>query len=50
MSMPRIRAAVAVVVTLVPLALLAAACSRPPEAQFLNQFFRAAPPAARQSR
>ena len=37
-----IRTAVAIALVMAPLALLAAACSRPAEAQFLNQFFRAA--------
>lgn len=42
MSGIRIRAGVACVLVLAPLAVLAAACSsRPPEHQFLNQFFRA---------
>lgn len=42
MHRSRIRAAVSISLVLVPLALLAAACSRPPEQQMLTQFFRAA--------
>jgi hypothetical protein len=38
----QIRACVAIGVVIAPLALLAAACSRPQEQQYLNQFFRAA--------
>ncbi len=38
----RIHAALAVAVLIAPLAVLAAACSRPAEQQFLTQFFRAA--------
>lgn len=37
-----VRAATRITLLLFPLALLAAACSRPPEQQTLNQFFRAA--------
>jgi len=37
-----IRACAAIALVIAPLALLAAACSRPPEQQYLNQFFRAA--------
>lgn len=42
MNVRTTRAALALIVGLAPIALLAAACSRPAEAQFLNQFFRAA--------
>jgi hypothetical protein len=42
MTSSRARATVAIAVLLAPLALLAAACSRPDEQQFLTQFFRAA--------
>lgn len=43
MSLPSIRASVAIALVIAPLAVLAAACSsRPPEHQFLQQFFRAA--------
>ena len=38
----RVRASLAAVLALAPLALLLVACSRPPEQQFLTQFFRAA--------
>jgi hypothetical protein len=38
----QIRAGVAMALVIAPLALLAAACSRPQEQQYLNQFFRAA--------
>lgn len=38
----RLRASVAVALVVAPVALLVAACSRPPEQQFLNAFFRAA--------
>lgn len=37
----RLRGTVGIALMLAPLALLAAACSRPPEQQFLTQFFRA---------
>ncbi len=37
-----VRASLAAALTLAPLVLLAVACSRPPEQQFLSQFFRAA--------
>ena len=37
-----IRAASRITLLLLPLALLEIACSRPPEQQMLNQFFRAA--------
>jgi hypothetical protein len=37
----RIRAGVATIVVLIPLVVLAAACSRPAEQQYLTQFFRA---------
>jgi hypothetical protein len=40
--MTRIRAAVALGLTLAPALMFAAACSRPPEQQLLTQFFRAA--------
>ena len=36
------RAGLAIGLVIAPLVLLAAACSRPPEQQFLTQFFRAA--------
>ena len=42
MAPTRVRASLAALVALAPLALLAAACSRPPEQQFLTQYFRAA--------
>jgi hypothetical protein len=42
MAPTRVRASLAAALTLAPLALLAVACSRPPEQQFLTQFFRAA--------
>ena len=43
MSLSSIRASVAIALALAPLTMLAAACSsRPPEHQFLSQFFRAA--------
>jgi hypothetical protein len=43
MVQPRYRETLAIALVLAPLALLAAACSsRPPEHQFLSQFFRAA--------
>ncbi len=42
MSVSKVRATVAIALVIAPLALLAAACSRPQEQQFLNQFFRAA--------
>lgn len=42
MSESKVRATVAIALVMAPLALLATACSRPPEQQFLNQFFRAA--------
>lgn len=42
MARSRASAIVLIAVLAAPLALLAAACSRPPEQQFLNQFFRAA--------
>ena len=42
MAPTRVRASLAALVALAPLALLAAACSRPPEQQFLAQYFRAA--------
>ncbi len=42
MAPSRIRATVALVVFVSPFAVLAAACSRPAEQQFLTQFFRAA--------
>lgn len=38
----RVRTSLAAALALAPLALLLVACSRPPEQQFLNQFFRAA--------
>jgi len=38
----RLRGILGIAVALAPLALLAAACSRPPEQQYLTQFFRAA--------
>jgi len=38
----RIRGTLAIALVLAPLALLGAACSKPPEQQFLSQFFRAA--------
>ena len=41
MATRQLRAALAIALLLAPLTLLAAACSRPAEAQFLNQFFRA---------
>ena len=37
-----VRAATKITLLLLPLALLELACSRPPEQQMLNQFFRAA--------
>jgi hypothetical protein len=42
MAPTRVRASVAAALALAPLALLLVACSRPPEQQFLTQFFRAA--------
>ena len=42
MAPTRARASLAAALTLAPLALLAVGCSRPPEQQFLTQFFRAA--------
>ena len=42
MPKTRWRSLLALVVALAPLALMVAACSRPPEHQFLTQFFRAA--------
>ena len=42
MSSRKPRTALAIALVIAPLALLAAACSRPAEATFLNQFFRAA--------
>lgn len=42
MTRYRLRAMLVVVAVLMPLALLAVACSRPPEQQLLTQFFRAA--------
>ena len=42
MTRYRLRAVLVVVAVLMPLALLAVACSRPPEQQLLTQFFRAA--------
>ena len=41
MAPTRVRAGLAALLALAPLVLLAAACSRPAEQQFLNQFFRA---------
>ena len=41
MSLAKVRATTAVALCMAPLVLLAAACSRPAEQQFLNQFFRA---------
>lgn len=41
MSLSKARATIAIALLCTPLALLAAACSRGPEQQFLNQFFRA---------
>ena len=41
MSLSKVRATTAIALVMAPLALLAAACSRPAEQQFLNQFFRA---------
>ncbi|MGQ0736372.1 MAG: hypothetical protein ACT4QD_22295 [Acidobacteriota bacterium] len=38
----RIRAGLLIAVAVAPIALLAVACSRPPEQQFMTQFFRAA--------
>lgn len=38
----RVRASLGIGLTLTPLIILAAACSRPPEQQYLTQFFRAA--------
>jgi hypothetical protein len=42
MAVIRVRASLAAVLAVAPVALLLVACSRPPEQQFLNQFFRAA--------
>jgi hypothetical protein len=42
MPLCRLRAIVAIAVVLAPFALISTACSRAPEQQFLNQFFRAA--------
>ncbi len=42
MNRSDVRAVLSMVLVLTPLALLAAACSRPPEQQMLTQFFRAA--------
>ena len=42
MSVSKVRATIAIALAIAPLALLAAACSAPPEQQLLNQFFRAA--------
>ena len=42
MSRPKVRATLAIALLIAPLAILAAACSRPPELQLLTQFFRAA--------
>jgi hypothetical protein len=41
MSLSKVRASIAIALILAPVALLAAACSRRAEQQFLNQFFRA---------
>ena len=41
MAPSRVRAGLAAAVVLAPLALIAVACSRPPEQQFLTQYFRA---------
>ena len=41
MFLPKVCATIAIALVMAPLAMLAAACSRPPEQQFLNQFFRA---------
>ena len=41
MSLSKVRASLAIALILAPVALLAAACSRRAEQQFLNQFFRA---------
>lgn len=42
MSRPKVRATLAIALLIAPLAILAAACSRPAEQQFITQFFRAA--------
>jgi hypothetical protein len=42
MAASRVRATVAITLLVAPLAILAVACSRPEEQQFLTQFFRAA--------
>ena len=42
MSVSKVRATFAIALVMAPVALLGAACSRPAEQQFLNQFFRAA--------
>ena len=42
MASPRSRAALAIALLISPLVLLAAACARPEEQQFITQFFRAA--------
>src|SRR5688500_9359589 len=42
MTRSRVHATVAIALVVAPLAILAAACSRPPEQQQLTQFFRAA--------
>jgi hypothetical protein len=42
MPVTKVRATLAIAILILPVALLAAACSAPPEQQTLNQFFRAA--------
>lgn len=42
MASPKIRATVAIAIVVAPLVILAIACNRRPEQQFLTQFFRAA--------